>query len=91
MLRAQSLPPVPVETARIARAALSPNHPYLRLADELGNLFSDEGFADLFPAHGQPALAPWRLALATILQFAEGLSDVRFVSSKPVASWPSGG
>ena len=63
------------ETARIARAALSPNHPYLRLADEIGDLFADEGFADLFPAHGQPALAPWRLALATILQFAEGLSD----------------
>ncbi|HEY7062124.1 MAG TPA: IS1182 family transposase [Chloroflexota bacterium] len=75
MLRPQPLPPVPVETARVARAALSPNHPYLRLADELGDLFADAGFADLFPAHGQPALAPWRLALTTILQFAEGLSD----------------
>jgi transposase len=75
MLRPQPLPPVPEETARVARAALSPSHPYLRLADELGELFADEGFADLFPTHGQPALAPWRLALATILQFAEGLSD----------------
>jgi hypothetical protein len=68
---------------RVARAALSPNYPYLRLADELRSLFADEGFASLFPTHGQPALAPWRLALATILQFAEGLSDVRFVPSKP--------
>ncbi len=75
MLRPQPLPPVPEETARVAHAALSPNHPYLRLADELGSLFADERFADLFPTHGQPALAPWRLALATILQFAEGLSD----------------
>ncbi|MGN6758574.1 MAG: IS1182 family transposase [Thermomicrobiales bacterium] len=75
MLRPQPLPPIPEETARIARAALSRSHPYLRLADELGALFADEDFADLFPAHGQPALAPWRLALATILQFAEGLSD----------------
>ncbi len=32
-------------------------------------------FAALFRRRGQPALAPWRLALATILQFAEGLSD----------------
>ncbi len=75
MLRPQPLPPVPEETARVARAALSPSHPYLRLADELGSLFADEGFADLFPTRGQPALAPWRLALATSLQFAEGLSD----------------
>lgn len=75
MLRPQPLPPVPEETARVARAALSPAHPYLKLADELGEAFSDEQFADLFPAHGQPALAPWRLALATILQFSEGLSD----------------
>ncbi|MGN6362000.1 MAG: transposase, partial [Thermomicrobiales bacterium] len=75
MLRPQPLPPIPEETARIARAALSRSHPYLRLADELGALFADEDFADLFPAHGQPALAPWRLALATILPFAAGLSD----------------
>ncbi len=75
MLRPRPLPPVPEETVLAARAALSPNHPYLQLADELGELFADEGFTDLFPAHGQPALGPWRLALATILQFAEGLSD----------------
>jgi len=75
MLRPQPLPPVPEETARVARAALSPNHPYLRLADELGELFTDERFADLFPTHGQPSLAPWRVALVTIRQFAAGLSD----------------
>src|ERR671923_1510019 len=75
MLSPQPLPPVPDETARVAHTALSPRHPYIRVADELGALFADEQFADLFPTHGQPALAPWRLALATILQFAEGLSD----------------
>ena len=32
-------------------------------------------FAALFPSHGQPAKAPWRLALVTLLQFAENLSD----------------
>ena len=32
-------------------------------------------FADLFPKVGQPAEAPWRLALMTLVQFAEGLSD----------------
>jgi transposase len=32
-------------------------------------------FATLFPGRGRPAEAPWRLALVTVLQFAEGLSD----------------
>ena len=35
----------------------------------------DDASAAVFRRCGQPALAPWRLALATILQFAEGLSD----------------
>jgi transposase len=32
-------------------------------------------FADLFPTRGQPAEAPWRLALVTVLQLLEGLAD----------------
>lgn len=75
MLRPQPVGPVPDETARIAHAAFPKGHPYLRLADELGSLFTDETFAALFPTHGHPAFAPWRLALVTILQFAEGLAD----------------
>jgi transposase len=77
MLRPQPMLPIPEETARVARAAFPKGHPYLALADTLGDLFADEQFAALFPQRGQPALAPWRLALATILQFAEGLSDVQ--------------
>jgi transposase len=45
------------------------------VADELDILFTDEAFGALFPTHGQPACPPWRLALVTILRFAEGLSD----------------
>jgi len=75
MLRPQPVAPIPEDTARVARAAIPQRHPYLRVADELGTLFTDEDFAPLFPAHGQPATAPWRLALVTILPFAEGLSD----------------
>ena len=35
----------------------------------------DTDFADLYPRRGQPAFTPWRLALITILQFREDLSD----------------
>jgi hypothetical protein len=50
------------------------------MRDEFGVRYSDEQFADLFPVRGQPAEAPWRLALVTILQFAEGLADLPKVS-----------
>jgi len=45
------------------------------LADKLGAVYRDEQFAMLFPVRGQPALSPARLALVTVLQFVEGLSD----------------
>ncbi len=77
MLRPQPIGPVPDDTARVARAAFPKGHPYLRLADECGVLFADDAFTALFPTQGQPALAPWRLALVTILQFAEALSDLQ--------------
>jgi transposase len=38
-------------------------------------VFSDQAFKTLFSSRGQPAATPWRLALVTVLQFAEGLSD----------------
>lgn len=77
MLQPQPIGPIPQDTARVAHAVFADGHPYLRLADECGDLFNDEMFASLFPTHGRPALAPWRLALVTILQFAEGLSDLQ--------------
>ncbi len=47
----------------------------MQLREALGTIYTDEGFADLFPTHGQPAEAPWRLALVTVFQFMEGLTD----------------
>lgn len=74
-LHPQPVPPVPDETARVARAAFPKGNIYMMLCDEIGALASDEDFAALFPSHGQPAAAPWRLALVTLFQFIEGLSD----------------
>ena len=74
-LRPQEIAPVPAETVRVARAAFPKGTRYLRLRDELGTIYEDALFAPLFPSHGQPAEAPWRLALITVLQFAEGLPD----------------
>src|SRR5919199_2869085 len=67
--------PVPKQTARIARAAFPKGSPYLTLRDALGSVFTDRDFADLYPEQGQPGYPPWRLALVTLMQFREGLSD----------------
>ena len=74
-LKPMEIPPVPEETARVARAAFPKGTPFLRLRDELGVIYRDEMFADLFPTRGQPATAPWRLALVSVFQYVEGLSD----------------
>ncbi len=74
-LKPEGIEPVPEETARIARAAVPNGNLCLRLRDTLGTIYTDQLFADLFPTRGQPAEAPWRLALVTVLQFVEGLSD----------------
>jgi transposase len=74
-LRPQAPPTAPEETRRVARAAFPKGTLCLRIADALGPIYQDSQFAALFPRHGQPAAAPGRLALATVLQFVENLSD----------------
>jgi transposase len=71
----QEIGPIPEETARIARAANPKGTLAMWLRDELGALYTDEDFADVYPERGQPALAPWRLALVTLLQYVEDVTD----------------
>lgn len=74
-LKATPFPPVPEETARVARAAFPKGTAWITLRDELGPLYEDADFAALFPPDGRPAEAPGRLALVICFQFAEGLTD----------------
>lgn len=66
---------IPAETARIARAANPKGTLAMWLRDEVDAIYTDEDFADLYPQRGQPALAPWRLAVVTLLQYVEDLTD----------------
>jgi transposase len=74
-LRPMSIDPIPEETVRVARAAFPKGNLFIRMRDELGVIFTDPSFSELYPSRGQPALAPWRLALVTLMQFVENLSD----------------
>ena len=71
----QALGPIPEETVRVARAACPKGTLAMRLRDGLGEVYQDEQFAALYPVEGQPAYAPWRLAVVTVLQYAENLTD----------------
>ncbi len=71
----QEIGPIPAETVRVARTACPKGTLAMRLRDALGELYQDEHFATLYPAEGQPAYSPWRLALVTVLQYVENLSD----------------
>jgi transposase len=66
---------VPEQTARVARAAFPKGNLYISIRDQLGTLFEDADFSSLYPRRGQPAYPPWRLALITVVQFLENLSD----------------
>jgi transposase len=74
-LKSLPIPSVPEETARVAHAVFPHGNVFMQVRDTLGTIYTDETFADLFPTHGQPAFAPWRLALVTVFQFMENLTD----------------
>jgi transposase len=71
----QAIGAIPAETARVAQAACPQGTLAMRLRDALGELYQDQDFAALYPPEGQPAYAPWRLAMVTVLQYVENLSD----------------
>jgi transposase len=74
-LRPDPIGPVPEETARVAKKVFRKGNISLRLRETLGTIYEDELFVDLFSPTGQPAETPWRLALVSVLQFVEDLSD----------------
>src|SRR6266545_5136415 len=70
-------PQIPEATVRAARAAAAKG-PYplaMRVRDGLGELFADAEFAEAFGVRGKPGWSPGRLALVTVLQMAEDLTD----------------
>lgn len=74
-LKANAIPPVPEMTKTVAEAAFPNGNIYMQMRDELGSIYTDELFVELYSDEGQPGWRPWRLALVTVMQFAENLSD----------------
>lgn len=66
---------IPEETIRVAHAAFPKGNVFMALREEIGTIYTDQDFSALYPAQGQPAISPWRLALICVMQFMEGLTD----------------
>src|SRR3954463_1589195 len=74
-MRPRVLAEVPEQTAAVARAAFREPALAIRVRDELGEVFADGAFIDAFGVRGRPGISPGQLALVTVLQFAENLTD----------------
>jgi transposase len=75
MLQVHGLNDIPSATRKVAQAAFPSGSLAIAIRDELGPLYVDEQFQDLYSGRGQPAESPAQLALVTVLQFVEGLTD----------------
>lgn len=74
-LHPRDLEPIPELTMRVARAAFRKPSVAMMLRDELGKMFADEKFTDLYSKLGRGAQSAERLCLVTLLQYIEGLTD----------------
>lgn len=74
-LVSQPITTIPEETVRVAQAAFPKSTRFMQMRDQLGPIYDDAAFADLYPCCGQPAETPWRLALITVMQYADNLTD----------------
>jgi transposase len=66
---------IPEATVAVAQAAFPKGCLAMRVRDALGEVFADDQFAAAFGVRGRPGEAPGLLALVTVLQFAENLTD----------------
>ncbi|GAC1390760.1 MAG: hypothetical protein NVSMB38_09410 [Ktedonobacteraceae bacterium] len=74
-LKPQTIRDVLLEMVRVVRAVFPKDNIYIHLRDTLGTIYQDELFADVYPKRGQPAYAPWCLALVTVFHFMKNLTD----------------
>jgi transposase len=68
---------IPTETKRLATTIFPNGNVYMRMYDHFGTLVDNAQFVHLFSKEGHPSLAPARLAIVTIMQYMEGVSDTQ--------------
>ena len=74
---ADSIPPVPEMTAAMVQAAVPRGHRSVERHTAFGAIYDDDLLAPLDSKHRgrRVEVAPWRLALVTVMQYMAGLGD----------------
>ena len=79
-LKAQELGPIPEDTYKLGKQILAEDDLMRQIGDKYADLVRDEDFATMYSHTGQPALSPARLALVSVLQAMEHISDRQAVA-----------
>jgi transposase len=74
-LQIKPIGPMPSDTHALGEQLLAPTDTYRIIGQQLSDFVSDNDFADLYSAEGAPALSPALLAMVTVFQHMENLSD----------------
>jgi Transposase domain (DUF772) len=74
-MQPRAWPEVPAGTASVARRAFRKGSLAMRARDELGAWCQDEVFSAAYRVRGAPGISPAQLAMVTVLQFTENLTD----------------
>ena len=68
-LPAQTIPSIPELTVKVAKQAFRKGNTYLTIGDQIGMIFRNEDFVDLYAREGKPAIPPYILAMVLIFQY----------------------
>lgn len=75
-LHPQDMSQIPENTVQVARKSFPKGNIYMKMREEIGILYKDEDFVTLYSADcGQGGISAGQLALVTVMQFVEGLTD----------------
>lgn len=74
-LKCKPIAPIPPDTQALGGRLLAPSDPYRLIGEQLADFVCDSDFVDLYADEGKPAESPALLAMVTVFQFMENLSD----------------
>jgi transposase len=74
-LKCKPIEPIPADTQRLGELLLAPTDSYRLIGEQLADFVGDSDFIDLYAVEGKPAESPALLAMVTVFQFMENLSD----------------
>ncbi len=75
LLKPQPIQPIPADIHQLAWRVLPATNTFRIIGDRLAEFVCDEDFVDLYSFEGKPALSPALLAMVTLFQYMENLSD----------------